>query len=47
MHPRKVEAKVISNFLPNQVTAISDNVQPVSDQRLAKGLIVTKSTFIC
>jgi hypothetical protein len=32
-------AKVIRNFLPDLVTAISDIVQPVSDQCLAKGLI--------
>ena len=32
-------AKVISSFLPDLVTAISDCVQPVSDQCLAKGLI--------
>ena len=32
-------AKVISSFLPDLVTAISDIVQPVSDQCLAKGLI--------
>ena len=31
--------KVIRNFLPDLVTAISDCVQPVSDQCLAKGLI--------
>ena len=32
-------AKVICSFLPNLVTAISDCIQPVSDQCLAKGLI--------
>jgi DNA repair exonuclease SbcCD ATPase subunit len=32
-------AKVIRNFLPDLVTAISDCVQTVSDQCLAKGLI--------
>ena len=31
-------AKVICSFLPNLVTAISDCIQPVSDQCLAKGL---------
>ena len=34
-----MEAKVIEGFLPDLVTAISDCVQPVSDQCLAKGLI--------
>ena len=34
-----MEAEVITNFLPNLITAISDCVQPVSDQCLAKGLI--------
>ena len=34
-----MEAKVITTFLPDLVTAISDCVQPVSDQCLAKGLI--------
>ena len=34
-----MEAKVIESFLPDLVTAISDCVQPVSDQCLAKGLI--------
>ena len=34
-----VEAQVIKSFLPDLVTAISDIVQPVSDQCLAKGLI--------
>ena len=32
-------AKVICSFLPNLVTAISDCIQPVSDQCLAKGLV--------
>ena len=30
---------MITSFLPDLVTAISDIVQPVSDQCLAKGLI--------
>ena len=34
-----MEAEVIRSNLPNLVTAISDCVQPVSDQCLAKGLI--------
>jgi DNA repair exonuclease SbcCD ATPase subunit len=34
-----MEAEVITNFLPRLITAISDIVQPVSDQCLAKGLI--------
>ena len=34
-----MEAEVIKRFLPDLVTAISDNVQSVSDQCLAKGLI--------
>jgi hypothetical protein len=34
-----MEAQVIKSFLPDLVTAISDIVQPVSDQCLAKGLI--------
>ena len=34
-----MEAEVIRSFLPDLVTAISDSVQPVSDQCLAKGLI--------
>ena len=34
-----MEAQVITSFLPDLVTAISDIVQPVSDQCLAKGLI--------
>ena len=34
-----MEAQVITSFLPNLVTAISNIVQPVSDQCLAKGLI--------
>ena len=34
-----MEAKIAENFLPDLVTAISDCVQPVSDQCLAKGLI--------
>jgi hypothetical protein len=34
-----MEAQVIKSFLPDLVTAISDCVQPVSDQCLAKGLI--------
>ena len=34
-----MEADVIKTFLPDLVTAISDCVQPVSDQCLAKGLI--------
>ena len=34
-----MEAKVIEGFLPDLVIAISDCVQPVSDQCLAKGLI--------
>ena len=34
-----MEAKLIESFLPELVTAISDCVQPVSDQCLAKGLI--------
>ena len=34
-----MEAKLIDSFLPELVTAISDYVQPVSDQCLAKGLI--------
>jgi chromosome segregation ATPase len=34
-----MEAQVIKTFLPDLVTAISDCVQPVSDQCLAKGLI--------
>jgi hypothetical protein len=32
-------AEMIRNFLPDLVTAISDNVQPVSGQCLSKGLI--------
>ena len=32
-------AKVVTSFLPDLVLAISDCVQPVSDQCLAKGLI--------
>ena len=34
-----MEAEVLKSFLPNLVRAISDCVQPVSDQCLAKGLI--------
>jgi hypothetical protein len=34
-----MEAEVIKSFLPDLVSAISDIVQPVSDQCLAKGLI--------
>ena len=34
-----MEAEVIKRFLPDLVTAISDNVPSVSDQCLAKGLI--------
>ena len=34
-----MEAEVIKSLLPDLVTAISDCVQPVSDQCLAKGLI--------
>ena len=34
-----MEAEIIKNFLPDLVTAISDNIQSVSDQCLAKGLI--------
>ena len=34
-----MEAEVLKSFLPDLVTAISDCVQPVSDQCLAKGLI--------
>ena len=34
-----MESKVIQGYLPDLVTAISDSVQPVSDQCLAKGLI--------
>ena len=34
-----MEAEVLTNFLPRLITAISDCVQPVSDQCLAKGLI--------
>ena len=34
-----MEAEVITSFLPKLVTAVSDCVQPVSDQCLAKGLI--------
>ena len=34
-----MEAEIITKFLPDLVTAISDCVQPVSDQCLAKGLI--------
>jgi hypothetical protein len=34
-----MEAEVITNFLPSLITVISDIVQPVSDQCLAKGLI--------
>ena len=37
-------ADVIRSFLPDLVTAISDCVQPVSDQCLAQGLI-TESTY--
>ena len=37
-------AEVIRSFLPDLVTAISDCVQPVSDQCLAQGLI-TESTY--
>ena len=33
-----MEAKMIESFLPDLVTAISDCVQPVSDQCLAKEL---------
>ena len=35
----KMEAEVIKHHIPDLVTAISDCVQPVSDQCLAKGLI--------
>ena len=38
-----MEAEVISSFIPELVTAISDNVLSVSDQCLSKGLI-TEST---
>ena len=34
-----METEIIETFLPDLVTAISDNVQSVSDQCLAKGLI--------
>ena len=34
-----MEAEVINSFLPDLVTAVSDTVQSVSDQCLAKGLI--------
>ena len=34
-----MEAEVITSFLPRLITAISDIVQPVSDECLAKGLI--------
>ena len=34
-----MEVEVLKSFLPDLVTAISDIVQPVSDQCLAKGLI--------
>ena len=34
-----MEAEVIASFLPRLITAISDCVQPMSDQCLAKGLI--------
>ena len=34
-----MEAEIIKNFLPDLVTAISDSIQSVSDQCLAKGLI--------
>ena len=34
-----MEAQIIKSFIPDLVTAISDIVQPVSDQCLAKGLI--------
>ena len=34
-----MEAEVIKSFLPDLVTGISDCVQPVSDQCLAKGLV--------
>ena len=34
-----MEAEVINSFLPDLVTAVSDSVQSVSDQCLAKGLI--------
>ena len=41
LHPFfKMEAEIIYKFLPNLVTAISDNVQSVSDQCLAQGLII-------
>ena len=36
--PKTMEVEVIKSFLPKLVTAISDCVQPVSDQCLAKGL---------
>ena len=36
---RDMEAKVVESFLPDLVTAISDCVQSVSDQCLAKGLM--------
>ena len=39
-----MEAEIIKTFLPDLVTAISDNVLSVSDQCLAKGLI-TESTY--
>ena len=39
-----MEAEVITSFLPNLVTAVSDCVQSVSDQCHAKGLI-TESTY--
>ena len=34
-----MEAKVVENFFPNLVTAISDHIHSVSDHCLAKGLI--------
>ena len=39
-----MEAEIVNKFLPNLVTAISDNVQSVSDQCLAQGLI-TEYTY--
>ena len=36
---KMTEAEIIQGFLPDLVTAVSDSVQPVSDQCLAKGLI--------
>ena len=42
-----MEAEIIKSLLPDLVTAISDIVQPVSDQCLAKGLYQNQFTKEC